>query len=157
MNRPAINAFALAPVAAETRTALDDALAQVIRLDTKHMDGQTLTDDESRQYVQAASLLATFSGQVVAQTLQVFIRTPRGQRIIAAALPQVFAINNITSEARGLTRKVPVRGPDGLITEIREEWLDAGQLANLAIATVQEVERDADGEIVRIISRPMKA
>jgi hypothetical protein len=50
MNRPAINAFALAPVAAETRTALDDALAQVILLDTKHMDGRTLTDDESRQY-----------------------------------------------------------------------------------------------------------
>lgn len=120
MTRPNYQ-HALANISASTVDSIDNALLQTIRLSGKYMRGEDMTDAEAATYLEASRLLKTFSGEVIVSALQVLIQHPRGQRVLAGALPTVFA--------------VAVHPPAGPM--------------------VQDFERDAEGELMRVVSRPM--
>ena len=127
---------AIAAIAQPTRVAIDDSLAHLVRLGAKHAVGQTFSAAEDEQYLQAHAFLRAFSGEVVVQAMMAFIETPRGQRIMAAALPPAIVVQNHvttpvdvhehhhTHQARGLVNKLAERDADGLLTNIREEWIE---------------------------------
>ena len=111
----------MADIGASTRDGINDALISLIRLDAKQMRGERLADEESHQYVASALLVSTFSGAVIATAFRLLFCHPTGQRVLASALPPVFAVT--------------INPHNGL--------------------TVQEFERDAEGEITRVVSRPL--